>query len=507
MAEYLTYTVARGDTLSKIATKSGVAFAELVRLNNLSNPDLIKPGQILNLKRTTSATYTVRKGDTLSLIAAHYNVSVASLIAANGISDPDVLSVGQVLTIPALTTETVLHPAIQEKVAAGVPQPGALALLAAKIARASVLPKSAGKCYRYVKRALLKAGAVDHYLEGDRAVVAGPILAANGFVDILPLSGAKIGSPYDAPAGAVLVYKASRDAVDVNRIYGHIEIRTADGFASDYFSVNARTGARANGLCGVGRAGRTLFGVWVKPDKSAPPVVESGAAPAVAPTSAAGSDSYAIDNLKLSSVNGKYQAAIAEAAALSGIAPQVLAAIIEAEAAKRKDVPGQWDANSKAPGSSAAGLMQFTTDTWIGEAKTSGRWLNGECRARGLINQSGTVSDQSALLQLRYDARCSIMAGSELAKAGLATLRAKGFSIAIPVSEPFPDFSALTMASMLEPRPEMRMTMRFMAAGSVAMLRESPLPVDQPPCTSCDPASSPACAPPARCTWATTTAP
>lgn len=45
-------------------------------------------------------TYTVKSGDTLSAIAAKFATTVAALTAANNISDPRVIRVGQVLVIP-----------------------------------------------------------------------------------------------------------------------------------------------------------------------------------------------------------------------------------------------------------------------------------------------------------------------------------------------------------------------------------------------------------------------
>jgi LysM repeat protein len=45
--------------------------------------------------------YTVKAGDTLSGIASLFGVSVDDIVRANNISDPNMLSEGQVLTIPA----------------------------------------------------------------------------------------------------------------------------------------------------------------------------------------------------------------------------------------------------------------------------------------------------------------------------------------------------------------------------------------------------------------------
>lgn len=45
-----TYTVQSGDTLSGIAQKFGTTTASLVQINNISNPNLIYPGQVIRIK-------------------------------------------------------------------------------------------------------------------------------------------------------------------------------------------------------------------------------------------------------------------------------------------------------------------------------------------------------------------------------------------------------------------------------------------------------------------------
>jgi LysM repeat protein len=49
---------------------------------------------------TATRSYRVRSGDTLSSIAARYKTTVAVLAALNKISDPRLIRVGQVLRIP-----------------------------------------------------------------------------------------------------------------------------------------------------------------------------------------------------------------------------------------------------------------------------------------------------------------------------------------------------------------------------------------------------------------------
>ena len=44
--------------------------------------------------------YTVKPGDALTVVAARFKVALAKLMAANGLSDPDLIRIGQVLLIP-----------------------------------------------------------------------------------------------------------------------------------------------------------------------------------------------------------------------------------------------------------------------------------------------------------------------------------------------------------------------------------------------------------------------
>ena len=100
-SNYTSYTVQAGDSLSAIAARFGTTVAELVSLNNISNPNLIYVGQVLKIQLSgnSSRTYTVQAGDTLSSIAARFGTTVANLVALNNISDPNLIYVGQVLYV------------------------------------------------------------------------------------------------------------------------------------------------------------------------------------------------------------------------------------------------------------------------------------------------------------------------------------------------------------------------------------------------------------------------
>lgn len=99
-----TYTVKSGDTLSEIAADFGVTVVELVKWNGITNPNVISVGQIIKFSGSSSASfgyssYTVKSGDTLSGIAARFGTTVAELARINNIADPDIIYVGQVIKI------------------------------------------------------------------------------------------------------------------------------------------------------------------------------------------------------------------------------------------------------------------------------------------------------------------------------------------------------------------------------------------------------------------------
>lgn len=72
-------------------------------------------GQLLraaaNQVTNNGATHTVRAGETLSGIANRHRTTVAELVRLNNISNPHLIRVGQVLRIPAITA--VNHPSIR----------------------------------------------------------------------------------------------------------------------------------------------------------------------------------------------------------------------------------------------------------------------------------------------------------------------------------------------------------------------------------------------------------
>ncbi|QXE01255.1 3D domain-containing protein [Terribacillus sp. DMT04] len=116
------YNVQTGDTLWDIAHKYEVSVDQLKELNQLDS-DLIFPNQKLNIdKETTNTTdsYTVVKGDTLSKIAGKFNVSVGNIKAWNSLNS-DLIVIGQQLAVTGSETAAAA-PVKQEAAKAEAPK-------------------------------------------------------------------------------------------------------------------------------------------------------------------------------------------------------------------------------------------------------------------------------------------------------------------------------------------------------------------------------------------------
>lgn len=97
------YTVRPGDTLSAIAERNNTTVDAILAVNRqITNPDLIRPGQTLTLPQGAApASHTVRAGESLSGIADQYGLSWRDLAAHNGISNPALIHPGQQIRLGA----------------------------------------------------------------------------------------------------------------------------------------------------------------------------------------------------------------------------------------------------------------------------------------------------------------------------------------------------------------------------------------------------------------------
>jgi LysM repeat protein len=117
------YTVVPGDTLSGIAQRFGTTYQVLAQINGISNPNLIKAGQVIKLPggaptpQPNGQVYTVAAGDTLSGIGTRFGVDWHTIQQVNNIPDANKIYVGQVLRIPG--TVPVSSPTLYYTVQSG----------------------------------------------------------------------------------------------------------------------------------------------------------------------------------------------------------------------------------------------------------------------------------------------------------------------------------------------------------------------------------------------------
>ena len=114
------YTVEKGDTLSRIARGLNIRLSELLKANNMSMSSIIRPGQVLVVPEGTTSqtiqqaepvdatlgvvpagaiTHVVKKGENLSRISAIYGVTVSQIMEWNGLSNPSLIRTGQPLIV------------------------------------------------------------------------------------------------------------------------------------------------------------------------------------------------------------------------------------------------------------------------------------------------------------------------------------------------------------------------------------------------------------------------
>ncbi|WP_288364868.1 peptidoglycan DD-metalloendopeptidase family protein [uncultured Acinetobacter sp.] len=119
------------------------------------------------------------------------------------------------------------------------------------------------------------------------------------------------------------------------------------------------------------------------------------------------------DNFLLKPVNNKYRAYIISAAKRHGFTAHSLAAVIDAEAAKVKKT-GEWNVNSKANSSSAAGLTQFLDGTWL-------TMCNDRSSLVGQYVKNNPKITKEQKLNLRFNAEMAIDAAAAYAVSNFKT--------------------------------------------------------------------------------------
>ena len=109
MPETDTYTVKAGDTLSAVATETGVPVEELMAINDLSDTALVIGQELLlgGAAPSVPLVVNVEAGESLWSLAERYGVSVAALSSANGLASDAALAVGDELSVPGVYADAV----------------------------------------------------------------------------------------------------------------------------------------------------------------------------------------------------------------------------------------------------------------------------------------------------------------------------------------------------------------------------------------------------------------
>ena len=97
-----THQVKAGETLSGIAAAYRLDWRDLARANQISDARKLSIGRVLIIARDLSPadrSHRVRRGETLSGIARRYGVAWRDLAALNGLVDPDRLATGTTLFV------------------------------------------------------------------------------------------------------------------------------------------------------------------------------------------------------------------------------------------------------------------------------------------------------------------------------------------------------------------------------------------------------------------------
>ena len=77
------YTIKKGDSLYKIASKYGVEYSLLAFINGIETDDYIYPNQVIAVPKNGVKYYVVKEGDTIGNISNNFGVDVLEIINQN----------------------------------------------------------------------------------------------------------------------------------------------------------------------------------------------------------------------------------------------------------------------------------------------------------------------------------------------------------------------------------------------------------------------------------------
>ncbi|WP_076071451.1 M23 family metallopeptidase [Sphingomonas montana] len=225
------YTVVSGDSLSRIAERTGAGADAIARANALPPPFVVQVGQTLDIPG--GRYHRVRTGETGIAIARAYGIAWGRVIALNGLAAPYVLRLDQRLLIPsrtevrAMTLEqraAAFRLDIDDLITGAEPALAANARPAAPVrtARTAVPPNVP------VRSPARFTGRFDWPLSGPILTRFGP--QGQGRINEGINIGARAGTPILASADGVIAYVGS----DIAVYGGLILIKHGGGWITTY---------------------------------------------------------------------------------------------------------------------------------------------------------------------------------------------------------------------------------------------------------------------------------
>lgn len=193
----LNHTVQRGDTLWRISQQYETTVTAVAGANNLSDVNLIYPGQTLVIP----GVHRVIRGETLWSLSQRYGTTVAAIAAASSLSNANLIYPGQLLKIPGQSGGA--------GVAVTPPSTGELSSADMELFARLVHSEAAGEPYVgqvAVAASVLNRVKDSRYPNTVRAVI---LQVVNGYYQYSPVLDGRINLPANETA-----LRAVRDALN-----------------------------------------------------------------------------------------------------------------------------------------------------------------------------------------------------------------------------------------------------------------------------------------------------
>ena len=94
------YTVQEGDVIGAIAEKFGISVNSVLWANNLTENDMIRPGDKLLILPTSGVLHKIKSNDTIDKIAKYYTSDAQKIMEFNVLADAKDLIVGEYIIVP-----------------------------------------------------------------------------------------------------------------------------------------------------------------------------------------------------------------------------------------------------------------------------------------------------------------------------------------------------------------------------------------------------------------------